>query len=642
MKKVLLIFALCVGLCSTVDAKSKKTPISENLFGIFFEDLNYAADGGLYGELIQNRSFEYSPSDVDKGRNPHNNWHYFTAWSMERDNSICTISLEGLDPVHPNNPHYLVFDALSVGPDGVGLSNDGYDGIPLNGGEKYYFTTYFNVLNGNDVPVDVMLVDGKTKNVLAKGELKLDGKGWKKYELDLTPSEASDSASLRIMFRKPSKTAIDMVSLFPSNTFRGRRNGLRADIAETIAALKPSFVRFPGGCLAHGDGLANIYNWKNTIGPVESRKSDKNIWNYHQSFGLGYFEYLQFCEDIGAKPIPVVAAGVSCQNSSRTPGTGQEAIAMADMPAYIQDVLDLIEYCNGPATSEWGSKRAEAGHPEPFCLEYIGIGNEDNITPEFEERFKMIVDAVKAKHPEISIIGTSGPFANGFDFDKGWASARENEVGLVDEHYYCNPDWFLQNLQRYDSYSRKGPKVYLGEYASWGNTLFNAISEAAYMTSLERNGDVVEFASYAPLLARIGNTQWNPDMIYFDNRGVYPTVNYYVQKLFSENSGSTNVDGVFTGDCAQTSSCVIDGATGDIVLKMVNAQEMPQNVNVNLKGLKGNWRNATLVELKGAKDDMNTRDVPDKVKPESRKFEASNRFDYELPPMSLTVIRITN
>lgn len=642
MKRTLLIFALCVGLCGTVDAKSKKTPISENLFGIFFEDLNYAADGGLYGELIQNRSFEYSPSDVDKGRNPHNNWHYFTAWSMERDNSICTISLEGFDPVHPNNPHYLVFDALSVGPDGVGLSNDGYDGIPLKGGEKYYFTTYFNVLSGNDVPVDVMLVDGKMKDVLAKGELRLDGKGWKKYELDLTPSVASDSASLRIMFRKPSKIAIDMVSLFPSNTFRGHRNGLRADIAETIAALKPSFVRFPGGCLAHGDGLANIYNWKNTIGPVESRKSDKNIWNYHQSFGLGYFEYLQFCEDIGAKPIPVVASGVSCQNSSRTPGTGQEAIAMEDMPAYIQDVLDLIEYCNGPATSEWGSRRAEAGHPEPFNLEFIGIGNEDNITPEFEERFKMIVNAVKAKHPEIIIIGTSGPFANGFDFDKGWESARENEVGLVDEHYYCNPDWFLQNLQRYDSYSRKGPKVYLGEYASWGNTLFNAISEAAYMTSLERNGDVVEFASYAPLLARIGNTQWNPDMIYFDNKGVYPTVNYYVQKLFSENRGSTNIDGVFTGDCAPTSSCVVDGATGDIVLKMVNAQETPQNVNVNLKGLKGNWRSATLTELKGDRNDMNTRETPDKVKPESRTFEASSRFDYELPPMSLTVIRIPN
>ena len=264
----------------------------------------------------------------------------------------------------------------------------------------------------------------------------------------------------------------------------GRKNGLRKDIAMVIAGLKPKFMRFPGGCLSHGDGIANIYDWKKTIGPVEQRKGDKNIWNYAQTFGLGYYEYLQFCEDIGAKPIPVVAAGVSCQNSARTRGTGQEAIPMNEMERYIRDILDLIEYCNGPASSEWGAKRAEAGHPEPFGLEYIGIGNEDHITPEFEERYRMIIEAVKDKYPDIKIIGTSGPLDSGPDFNDGWHIARTSETDIVDEHYYKDEEWFRKNLDRYERYDRKGPKVYLGEYASRGSKLRNALAEAAYMLSL--------------------------------------------------------------------------------------------------------------------------------------------------------------
>ena len=343
----------------------------------------------------------------------------------------------------------------------------------------------------------------------------------------------------------PGKVALDMVSLFPEKTFHNRPNGLRADLAQVIADLEPKFMRFPGGCLVHGDGLDNIYHWKETIGPVEQRKPQPNIWRYHQSKGLGYFEYFQFCEDIGAKPLPVVAAGVCCQNSNflvtHKYGIGQLGLPMDQMPAYVQDVLDLIEFANGPVTSTWGAKRAAAGHPKPFGLQYLGIGNEDKITPVFRERFEMIYKAVKAKHPEITVIGTVGPNPDGDDYDKGWKIADELHLPMVDEHCYKSPQWFWENLQRYDAYDRSRSKVYLGEWASFDDkrrsTLRSAISEAAYLTALERNADVVRFASYAPLLAKRDHTDWTPDLIYFTNTEVFPTINYHVQQLFSVNSG---------------------------------------------------------------------------------------------------------
>lgn len=639
---ILLIYWIAQIHCDTILAGGR--PISENLIGIFFEDLNYAADGGLYAELVQNRSFEYSPSDVNWGKNPHNNWYFFTAWGMEREGAaICTVSLETTQPIHRNNPHYLVFDALTIGEKGVGLRNNGYDGMVIRRGENYNFSVFMRLISGQDIPVKIQLVDSKN-HVFAESEITAQSDSWQKYGTTLTPTADTDSASLVILFQKKGKIALDMVSLFPENTFKNRPNGLRRDLAETIAALKPAFVRFPGGCLAHGDGISNIYHWKNTIGPVEQRKSDRNIWNYHQSFGLGYFEYLQFCEDIGAKPIPIVAAGVSCQNSARTKGTGQEAIPIEDMAAYIQDVLDLIEYCNGPATSTWGKKRADAGHPAPFCLEYIGIGNEDKITPDFELRFRMITDAIKLQYPDIKIIGTSGPFSDGKDFDSGWQVAREQNVAAVDEHYYKGADWFLNNLHRYDDYPRTGPKVYLGEYASWGSSLFNALAEAAYMTGLERNGDVVEFASYAPLLGRIGHTQWNPDLIYFDGKGVYPSVNYQVQKLFSTNRGDTYIDDVFNAESGTgkelPASCVQDSKTGDIILKLVNASAVSSVVNVNLKSIKRIKSKAALTVLQGSKNAKNTREQPSTVLPEETELKVNKLFDYKLPPYSLSVIRI--
>ena len=405
-------------------------------------------------------------------------------------------------------------------------------------------------------------------------------------------------------------------------------------------------MRFPGGCLVHGDGVGNMYRWKNTVGPVEQRVAQKNIWNYHQTAGLGYFEYFQFCEDMGAKPLPVVPAAVSCQNSGgtwRIGGTGQKGIQLTEMPEYIQEVLDLIEWANGPVTSTWGAKRAAAGHPKPFHLEYVGIGNEDKITPEFKERFKMIYDVVKAKHPEITVIGTVGPSPDGEDFEQGWKFASKENVPMVDEHYYMKPEWFLANQKRYDAYDRSKSKVYLGEYASWGNSLFNAIAEAAYMTSLERNGDVVRLSSYAPLLAKAGHTQWNPDMIYFNNTTIYRTANYYVQQLFSTNEGDVYHSNIVTptvnkADTALAFSCVRNSKTGDVIIKLVNSAKVEKAFKVNLSQFKGIGTKATVSILAGEADAKNSFETPDKVKPVTTDFKATKNFTYTVQPMSLTVI----
>ncbi len=406
-------------------------------------------------------------------------------------------------------------------------------------------------------------------------------------------------------------------------------------------------MRFPGGCLVHGDGLGNMYRWKNTIGPVEQRVEQRDIWNYHQSVGLGYFEYFQFCEDIGAKPLPVVPAAVSCQNSGgtwRIGGTGQRGLPPEEMQSYIQEILDLIEYANGSASTTWGAKRAKAGHPQPFNLEYIGIGNEDKQTPEFRERFKMIYNAVRAVHPEITIVGTVGPAPDGEDFDLGWKFAGENKVSMVDEHYYKEPSWFLKNLHRYDTYNREASHIYVGEYAAHDidrkNTLRSALAEAAYMTSLERNGDVVGMASYAPLLAKSGNTQWIPDMIYFNNSSVMPSVNYYVQQLFGQNSGDQFVSNkVILSDAASKAadclpvSVVRERNSGDLIIKLVNTLQTPVNAKINLKGTGFPDKIGTKAVLTGLPDDRIS-------KPQITSIQVGKEFSIELPANSFTVIRL--
>lgn len=560
-------------------------PISDLLIGVFFEDINYAADGGLYAELIQNRDFEYTPADK---ANRDTAWNNRYAWVSS--NTQLSFTIDSTAPVHPNNPNYAVLDATQTG---GALINSGYDGIALKKGDEYEFSLFAKSSDGKTKNLLVKLV-AQDGNILAQGTIKTSTAGWKKYTTKLIATADAKDARLALQPQTAGRLQLDMFSLFPKKTFKNRKNGMRADLAATIAAIRPRFIRFPGGCVSHGDGLNNIYRWKNTIGPLEARKPQPNLWRYHQSAGIGYFEYFQYCEDIGAAPLPVIAAGVPCQNSRiEANGGGQQGgIPMNEMDAFVQDILDLVEWANGPVTSKWGKLRAEAGHPAPFNLKYIGIGNEDLITDIFEERFAMIYKALQQKHPEITVIGTVGPFHDGTDYEQGWELASKLNVPMVDEHYYESPGWFINNQHYYDNYDRKKPKVYLGEYASWGNTMYNALAEALYLTNIERNADVVHMTSYAPLLAKEKHTQWNTDLIYFNNTEVKPTVNYEVQKLFGNNSGSEYIPTAVklsSDDEAVNKrfgiSVVRDTASGNMYVKVVNLLPVTTSFTLNAGGL---------------------------------------------------------
>jgi alpha-L-arabinofuranosidase len=624
----------------TVQAGAPGKAISADLVGIFFEDLSYAADGGLYAELIQNRSFDYSSAD-------HQDWTSLTAWQLvQRDDGRGSVTVETARPLNAQNPGYAVLVVEAAG-HGVGLLNEGFDGIAVNAGDTYHLSLFARQLVGTAAPIIVRL-ESKTGAPLAEDILHPPTGAWEKFTATLRPATTDADTRLVVLATGAGRLALDMVSLFPEKTFRNRPNGLRADLAQVIADLKPKFMRFPGGCLVHGDGLDNIYHWKDTIGPVEQRKGQPNIWRYHQTAGLGYFEYFQFCEDIGAKPLPVVAAGVCCQNSNylvtKKYGVGQEGLPMEKMPAYVQDVLDLIEFANGPVASTWGARRAAAGHPEPFGLHYLGVGNEDKITPVFEERFRLINDAVKAKHPEIVVIGTVGPNPQGEDYEKGWKFANELRLPIVDEHGYKSPQWFWDNLRRYDAYDRTKSQVYLGEWAAHDNkrrtTLRAALAEAAFLTSLERNGDIVRMASYAPLLAKRGHTHWEPNLIYFTNTEIFRTIGYHVQQLFSVNNGDTYLATTVSPSAAPgrfAASSVHDSKTGDLILKFVNGDDTARSLHIELAGAKNLPATAMKTVLAGS--DASMTDAQS-VRPQSSSMPIASAFDYEAPANSLTVIRV--
>lgn len=618
--------------------------ISDNLIGVFFEDLNYAADGGLYAELIQNRDFEYSSKDG----NPDKEWNSKYAWSVEGENIFFDIDRK--DPIHFNNIHYAVLDVKSPGGK---FCNKGFDGIVLQKNEKYDFSFFVKVLDGGRSRFKIALIGNDNKE-LAKTVITTIGHEWKQKKAVLTAREGADNAKLIITPLDNGRYGLDMVSLFPQRTFKNRKNGLRADLAQMIADLKPKFVRFPGGCLAHGDGLDNIYDWKGSIGPLEARKPLPNIWRYHQTRGLGYFEYFQFCEDIGAEPIPVIAAGVCCQNSGTCSsyswgevgcGGQQRGIPMDKMDAYIQDILDLIEYANGDSqNTKWGKIRAESGHPKPFNLKYIGIGNEDIITDVFKERFAMIYQAVKKKYPEITIIGTSGPSCEGSDYEEGWNFADKLNLSMVDEHYYRTPGWFIHNQGFYDFYNRDKSKVYLGEYAAHlpggPNNIETALSEALYLISIERNADIVDMVSYAPLLAKEGHIQWKPDLIYFNNKEAKPTVNYYVQQLFSNYGGDEYIASSVRlnnnrDDVKQrvAVSFVRDSQTGNMVLKLVNLLPVSVESEIFIPGISP--QKSVQIVLKG-----NPKD--ETVRPNYSDIQLKEKFIYKLPAYSFTVIPIVN
>lgn len=619
------------------DAEEKKQ-ISDLLMGIFYEDINYAADGGLYAELIQNRGFEYDPGDKE---DRDKNWNSRTAWSVHHAD---TFQIDTLTPIHPHNRHYAV---LHIEKGGVALVNEGFNGIALKAGEKYDLSLFARSPEKKRGPIRVRLT-GKNGEIYGETITRTIGNEWKKLETVITATNTAEDARIEIIPQQTGRVDLDMISLFPQKTFKGRKNGMRADLAQVLADLRPRFMRFPGGCVAHGDGIDNIYRWENSIGPLEARKPQRNLWGYHQSFGLGYFEYFQFCEDIGAEPVPVVAAGVPCQNSAHHDcviGGQQGGIPMDEMNAYIQSVLNLIEYANGDAKSEWGRKRAEAGHPKPFNLKYIGVGNEDLISDVFAERFVMIHDAIREKYPEITVIGTAGPFSEGSDYVEGWNLATKMGLTLVDEHYYQPPGWYLNNQDYYDRYDRSKGKVYLGEYAAHvpgrHNNLETALCEALHLINVERNGDIVAMTSYAPLLAKEGFTQWNPDLIYFNNTEVKPTVGYYVQKLFGHHTGTEYIASRITPSDNRedvrkriAASFVTDKETNDLIIKLVNLLPVAVSSHIDLTDMQLSESNSALLTvMKGDPEDKT-------VRPEESALAVSGQLDYELPAYSFSIIRI--
>lgn len=637
MKKGLFVFSLAFTTILTasaqcvMDLQTKKlgSAVSPTMYGLFFEDINYAADGGLYAEMVKNRSFEFPNA--------------FAGWDTSGKVTLMN------DGPFERNPHYVRLNPSGHRDKHTMIENYGFFGMGVKGGEEYRFSVWARVPDGGTAKIWIDLVDNATMKddqKLGNAGVEISGKEWKKYTAIIKPNRTFAKAHLRIWGDGKVTTDLEHVSLFPVNTYKGRENGLRQDLAKSLEDLHPGVFRFPGGCIVEGTDLATRYQWKNTIGPVENRPLNENRWHYtftsryfpdyFQSYGLGFFEFFQLCEDIKAEPLPVLSVGLACQfqNSDE-----RAHAAMDELQPYIDDCLDLIEFANGPVTSKWGKVRSDMGHPEPFNMKYLAIGNEQWDTPYFT-RLKPFVAAVRARYPEIKIVGTSGPDSEGKMFEKGWEAMKELKADLVDEHFYRNESFFLGTAEgkqrfgncgalRYDSYDRKGPKVFAGEYACHGagkkwNHYETSLYEAAFMTGIERNADIVEMATYAPLFAHVEGWQWRPDLIWYDNLRMFNSVSYYVQQMFAMNKGTNvlkltsnsvpvagqeNMNGLFA-------SSVFDATTNEIIIKVVNTSETVQGIIVNLLGMKGE-RVAETLTLRhiGSMDDENTLEQPTRIQP---------------------------
>lgn len=534
-----------------VSANKPGVKMSQDLIGAFFEDINYGADGGLYAELVQNRSFEYFANGVvNEGPLAH--------WSLVQGTGTnASYEIENTNPLNGNNRNYLKISINNAGAK-IGVTNSGYFGMHIVGKKNYKFSAYLrrNEQYKGSVEIQLLSFGGST---LVKKTIDSLSTDWKKYSFDIPSSVITlDNVSLGLFFSGSGVVYADMVSFFPEETFKNRPNGLRKDLAQAVADMKPKFLRFPGGCISHGFGLDNAYRWKHTIGDVAERKPNWNLWGYHQTYGLGFYEYFLYCEDIGAKPLPVLPIGISCQFRPR------EIEPIEKMGPWIQDAVDLIEFANGDTSTTWGRKRAQMGHPQPFNLEYLCLGNEEDDIPEFRTRFIMFQDTLRKYHPEIKILGTSGPFADGAYYNSLWDFSKQQHVDAVDEHYYVDPSWLLANNHRYDNFDRNGPKVFIGEWASRDDRLFNAICEAAYLTGAERNADVVQFTCYAPLFNYMEAIpyHWHPDMILFNNSSVVKTANYYVQQLYGVHAGDEYIPGTVTYEKEYNSVLGLNGKVG--------------------------------------------------------------------------------
>lgn len=634
----------------SVDVSKKKTDISPLMYGLFIEDINFAADGGLYPEQVKNRSFEFDRPMM--------------GWRVLKNDGADGNVLIYRDDKNPKNPNYARI-TLNKERKGFALRNEGFRGLGIRDGAKYRFSLKARPVEGKITALRAEVVDS-AGNSLGEGIVKDFTDGWNSYETELTTNATVEKAALKIWVSGQGKLDIDMVSLFPEDTYNGRKNGLRPDLVQMLADMKPGFLRFPGGCIVEGYDLSQRYQWKNTIGPLDQRVTTINRWNfefshrptpdYFQSYGLGFYEYFQLAEDLGAEPMPILNCGMACQFN-----TG-ELVPMSDLQPYIQDALDLIEFANGPVDSKWGSVRAKMGHPKPFNMKLLGVGNEQ-WGPQYIERYKPFANAIKAKYPDIKLIAATGSdatiFPNGREEIKYlWKQWRKLQPDIVDEHFYRNPEWFLENVNYYDDYQRGGPELFIGEYGSQSvgvaspdnrNIWKTALYEAAFMIGMEHNADLVRLSAYAPLFAHLDAWQWKPDLIYFNNLKSFGSANYYVQKLFSVNKGTQlletsldnapKINGKTQGLQAST---VYDDNTGEVVIKVVNATDQPQSTVLDLRGAKKLGKKAKVTLLAASSlDDENTLAHPKTISPkESTASISGQEFSYEFQPLSLTILRI--
>ena len=627
----------------TVVADKTVASVSPAMWGVFFEDINFGADGGLYAELVKNRSFEFPIAMM--------------GWDNERINyqkgSILIINKS-------ENSNNARFARITINnPEGnFSLANEGFRGMGFHKEKQYDFSMLIRAEQPNDIKIKIQLLNHAGK-VIGNGVVENFSKDWKKYAATIITTDTAQRGKVNLVFEGQGVIDIDMISLFPHDTWKSRAGGLRNDLVQKIADLKPGFVRFPGGCIVEGRELTNRYQWKKTVGNAADRKLIMNRWNvefprraapdYYQTFGLGFYEYFLLSEDIGAEPLPILNCGMACQFNSA------EVVAMDELQPYIDDALDLVEFANGSITTQWGKLRNDMGHPAPFNLKFIGVGNEQ-WEPQYIERYKVFEKAILSKYPNIKIVSGAGPYAEGEYFNYAWKELKQLKPALIDEHYYKPPKWFFNNANRYDNYERTGPKIFAGEYAAHSkdnadaesrNNWESALAEAAFMTGLERNADIVQMCSYAPLLAHTDAWQWRPDLIWFDNLNSMATPNYYVQKLFSVNKGTyvvaiTENDKPIAGKDSLYSSAVIDKQKGELIIKIVNSASTSQLVELDLKGCKVSKAEA-VVQTLATNDIYSYNKVAEleKLKPDEKKLLVNtNKFNHELPAYSVSVLKI--
>ena len=639
------------GKSLVVKADQIKADVQPVMWGVFFEDINMGADGGIYAEQIKNRSFEFFK--------PMMGWKVLGTPKTEGDFLVMNRQNEATA-----NPRYLQVTLHNNKKGSLGLNNEGFKGMGIKKDLGYDFSVMYRQSNpATKLHIELLnekgqAIGGTTVNTTAAGS------EWKKATASFTANETAAKGSFNLWFEGDGTIDLDMISLFPKDTWKGRPGGMRSDMIQMLADMKPGFLRFPGGCIVEGYDLSQRYQWKNTIGPIEERQLIINRWNYEfahrpapdyfQTFGLGFFEYFQLAEDIGAEPMPILNAGMACQFNSG------ELVPMSQLAPYVQDALDLIEFANGDATTRWGSERAKMGHSAPFNLKYLGVGNE-NWGPQYIERLKVFTKAIKEKYPDVILINSSGtdpdfsPFSNaGFRYLD--TELRQMNADIIDEHFYRRPEWFLGNADRYDNYPRNGPKIFVGEYAAQSdkpvsannkNNLHSAIAEAAFMTGMERNADVVHMASYAPLFAHAEGWQWTPDMIWVDNLRSYGTPNYYVQKLYSLHKGTHVVpllqnNQPLAGQDSLYASATIDKKTAELIVKVVNASGTAQARDINIQGVKNLGKNAVMTVLQSAQlNDVNSLNDPAKVAPKESEISVKGKkILLALQPYSFTVLRV--